>query len=150
MFSQAERDNQVKAIISFISLPQGVSIRPWQDADFQSIQKLSSAEGWPTPEQRPDEASVAWRHSWPALVATDEGNNIVGFIRALSDTEVTTYIADFLVAPSHRQRGIGRALLDACHHLFPRTRFDLLSMDSATQFYESNGFRRFPGFRKNY
>jgi hypothetical protein len=41
-------------------------------------------------------------------------------------------------------------LIEACHHLCPSTRLDLLSGGTADGFYEANGFRRFQGFRKSY
>ena len=130
-------------------LPAGIAIRTWAEADFPEIQRLSSAEGWPTPTARPVEALVSWRNAWPTLVAIGD-DGLVGFVRALTDGEVTMYIAELLVTPAWRGRGVGRALLDACHLLFPHTRLDLLSTQSADQFYEASGFRRFQGFRKSY
>ena len=146
---QDDRENSLRAIRSKLSLPSGISIGAWTEANFLAIRKLSSAEGWTTPQQRPDEALVSWRHSWPALVATD-GTRVVGFVRALTDGEVTTYVAELLVDPQYRGQGIGIALLDACHYLCPHTRLDLLSTESSDAFYEANGFRRFQGFRKSY
>jgi predicted N-acetyltransferase YhbS len=140
---------QVAAALAELALPDGIEIRAWAEADFPAIQRLSSAEGWPTPTARPAEALVSWRNAWPTLVATgDQG--LVGFVRALTDGEVTMYIAELLVALAWRGRGVGRALLDACHRLFPHTRLDLLSTQSADQFYEASGFRGFQGFRKSY
>jgi GNAT superfamily N-acetyltransferase len=75
---------------------------------------------------------------------------MIGFVRALTDGEVTMYIAELFVSPDWRGQRIGRALLDTCHLLYPHTRLDLLSTEAADQFYESNGFRRFQGFRKSY
>ncbi len=150
MFSQKNREDQVNEALSKITLPTGVFIRAWREEDFKSIQALSSAEGWHTPEERPNEALLAWHHAWPAVVAMGEKNEVIGFIRALTDGEITTYVAEFLVAPQYRRQGIGRALLEICHYLVPRTRFDLLSTDAADQYYEGNGFERFQGFRKRW
>lgn len=145
----SDRPDQVKATIAHITLPPGVSIRPWTEADFPAIQRLSAAERWPTPIERPDDALTSWRNAWPALVATD-GETVVGFVRTLSDGAVTAYVAELLVDPACRGKGLGRALLDACHHLHPTVRFDLLSTASSEPFYEASGFRRFQGFRKSY
>jgi GNAT superfamily N-acetyltransferase len=143
------RQGQVEAALAQLVLPAGITIRAWAEADFPSIQRLSSAEGWPTPTTRPPEALISWHNAWPALVILHD-DDLVGFVRALTDGQVTMYIAELLVAPEWRGRGLGRALLDACHLLFPRTRLDLLSTAAANQFYEANGFRRFQGFRKSY
>jgi GNAT superfamily N-acetyltransferase len=141
--------SRVEPVLPGVALPPGVTIRGWTESDFIAIQRLSSAEGWPTPQDRPTEAVAAWRKSWPALVAT-HGEDVVGFLRALTDGAVTTYVCEVLVVPAWRDRGIGRALIEACHHLCPSTRLDLLSGGTADGFYEANGFRRFQGFRKSY
>ena len=144
-----DRQRLVESALSGITLPTDVAIRAWTDADFPSIQRLSSTEGWPTPENRPDDALAAWRQSWPALVATD-GETVIGFLRALTDGAVTTYIAELLVEPRWRGKGIGRALVETCHNLCPSTRLDLLTTGSGDRFYEAAGFRHFGGYRKSY
>ena len=147
----SQRDNQAKAVSSEVILPPGIIIRAWTGSDFTAIQRLSNAAGWPTPQDRPAEASEAWRRSWPALVATHSAE-VIGFLRALSDGAVTTYVCEILVDPAWRGQGIGRALIETCHHLCPSTRLDLLSggtADGGPRFYEANGFRRFQGFRRS-
>ncbi len=132
-----------------LSLPPGIRLRAWQEGDFTAIQVMSSAEGWQTPMHRPDEARAAWRASWPALVAL-KGDEVVGFLRAVSDGAITTYIAEMAVAPAYRGHGLGRALVEACYRLVPSTRLDLLSMESSVPFYEASGFRPFKGYRKSW
>lgn len=83
------------------------------------------------------------------LVALD-GNKVVGLVRALSDGKITTYIAEIIVDINYRGKGIGKALLEVCHDLYPGARFDLLSTESADEFYKSNRFRIVTGFRKSY
>jgi GNAT superfamily N-acetyltransferase len=128
--------------------PAGVSIRAWREVDLPAIQRLSDAEGWPTSSKRAEAYLAAWRHSCPALVATS-GDRVIGFLRALTDGTVTTYVAEVLVARDLRGKGVGRALLDTCQALYPDTRLDLLSTDEADGIYEACGFRGFPGFRRS-
>ena len=145
----ASRERQVGCALSRVNLPSGVAIRAWRASDFPDIQQFSGAEGWPTPQERSDEALNAWRQSWPALVAT-HGERLIGFLRALSDGYVTTYIAEILVIPEWRRNRVGAALVEICHQLFPSTRIDLLSTEEADRFYRAAGFREFRGFRKSY
>ena len=141
---------QLTAALEQVTLPAGIEIRAWNEDDFPAIQLLSSAEGWPSPTQRSAEALLAWQHSWPALVAV-EGQTIAGFVRGLTDGAITTFIAEMAVDARLRGRGIGRALLDVCHFLYPTTRLDLLSVDDARAFYEACGFRVIhDGMRKSY
>lgn len=134
-------------ILGHCAAPTGVALRPWISADFATIQLLSSAEGWTTLVNRPADSLLSWQAAWPTIIAEADGQ-IAGFLRALSDGVVTTYIAELLVAPAWRGNGLGRALLDACHALVPGTRFYLLAMPEALDFYMYTGFRAFPGFRR--
>jgi GNAT superfamily N-acetyltransferase len=99
---------------------------------------------------RPDEARFVWQHSWPALVAIAD-RHVVGFVRGITDGEITTYIGELLVQPDYRGQGIGRMLLDVCHALFPHARLDLISTEEALPFYRGSGFRKVgDGMRKSY
>jgi len=118
-------DRQLSAALARIALPPDVAIRPWMEADFPAIQ-ASDAEGWPTPRTRPDEARAAWRQSRPALVATT-GTDVIAFVRALTDGEVTMFIPELLVAPAGQ--GVGPLLggrmprtLSACPYRVVRDR----------------------------
>ncbi|MDQ2717154.1 MAG: GNAT family N-acetyltransferase [Chloroflexota bacterium] len=145
-----ERQQQLTAALTQITLPSGIEIRTWTEADFPAIQRLSTAEGWTSPTQRPADSLLAWQHSWPALVAV-EGAIVVGFVRGLTDGAITMYIADMVVDARLRGRGIGRVLLDACHFLYPTTRLELLAADDARAFYRACGFRTiYEGMRKSY
>ena len=143
------RAGAVTLALASVMLPPGMTIRPWQEADFSHIQRLASLAGWSTPTTRPDEVLAAWQTSWPALVA-EEAEQVVGFVRALTDGAITMYIAELLVSAAHQRKGIGTALLEVCHHLYPSTRIDLLSVEAAARFYTANGFQQFRGFRKSY
>jgi len=149
VLQEDKRQTQVEEAVAGIALSGGVGIRAWRDTDFATVQQLSTAEGWPTPEERPDEALAAWRASWPTLVLVN-GPEVIGFLRALTDEQVTTYVAELLVSPRWRGQGLGQALLEACQRLCPSTRIDLLSTASSDGFYEAIGFRHFQGFRRSY
>lgn len=145
-----ERQQHLTGALAQVKLPPGISIRPWGEADFPAIQRLSQALGWPSPTQRPADSLHAWQHSWPALMAI-EGERVVGFVRALTDGAITMSIAEMAVEARQRGRGIGRALLDACHALYPTARLDLLATDEARAFYQAYGFGELHvGMRKSY
>jgi len=141
---------QLEEALRTIILPPGIQLRCWTEKDFPDIQRLSTLQGWPTPRNRPEEALSAWQHSWPALVVT-EGERVIGFVRGMTDGEITMYIAELLIDPNHRGKGIGRLLMDACHALCPRTRLDLISTEEAIPFYKATGFCYVgEGLRKSY
>src|ERR1700676_4160800 len=90
LMSQTElRQRQLAEALTSLELPANMQLRCWKEADFPAIQRLSTQQGWSTPQTRPDEALTSWQHSWPTLVATEK-ERIIGFVRGLSDGEVTT------------------------------------------------------------
>jgi GNAT superfamily N-acetyltransferase len=138
--------SDIAAVVATLRLPPAVAVRAWEEIDFSEVQRLSAAEGRTTPIERAHESLVAWRCSWPALVAV-HNETVIGFSRALSDGVVTTYIAELLVVLEWRGRGIATALLQASHRLCPGSRLDLLATSTSRRFYEHLGFRPFAGFR---
>ena len=150
MPDSSTRQNQLAAALQAMKIPPRIQLRCWTETDFPAIQRLSTLQGWPTSRNRPEEALFAWQHSWPTLVITEE-ENVIGFVRGLTDGEITTYIAELLIDPKHRGKGLGRLLLDACHALYPHTRLDLISTEEAIPFYKSHGFRYVgEGLRRSY
>ena len=125
---------QIAALASALTLPAGVTVPAWTEADFPAVQRLSAAEGWTTPLDRPAAARQAWQHSWPALVAVAD-RAVIGFLRGLSDGGVTVYVAEVLVAPAWRGRGLGAALLELAQRLNPGARLDLLATAASRSFY---------------
>jgi GNAT superfamily N-acetyltransferase len=147
--SLSRSDADIAALTTELGLPAEVMIRAWDKDDFVAIQRLSAAEGWPTPNERPDASLRSWQHSWPALVAIADGT-MIGFLRAVSDEYVTIYVAELLVVPEWRGRGIASALLELAQKLCPGTRLDLLATQASREYYERVGFHSFVGYRRNW
>lgn len=144
------KQQHLESVLRTQPLPADIHLRGWQATDFPAIQRLSNAEDWPTPNNRPEEALRSWEHSEPALVLYKDAR-LIGFVRGLTDGEVTTYITELLVDANYRNKGYGRLLLDICHALHPHTRLDLISTEESTAFYKKAGFRDVgTGLRKSY
>lgn len=132
-----------------IKLIQGVSVRGFKESDFSSIQNLYKEEGWMTFINRDKDSLESWKNSSIAIVAV-EGEQIVGLVRGFTDGNITTFIAEIIVDRDYRGKGIGKALLDICHQLYPKTRIELLADEEVYEFYTRNKFRKIMGFRKSY
>ncbi len=120
------KQKQVEGILINLHIALGLQLSCWRETDFPAVRRLSVLEGWTTTQRRPEESLLAWQHSWPTLVVVKK-KSMIGFVRGLTDGEVTTYIAELLVDPAYRGQGIGRLLLEACHLLIshpPRSDFD--------------------------
>lgn len=126
-----------------------MSVRRFKESDFSSIQNLYKEEGWMTFINRDKDTLEAWKNSNIAIVAV-EGDKIVGMMRGFTDGNITTFIAEIIVHRVYRGKGLGKALLDICHHLYPKTRIELLADEEVYEFYTKNKFRKIMGFRKSY
>ena len=129
-----------------LDLPQGVTLRAWEEADFAQVRQMAMDAGWTSYRDLPERLLAAWKGSWPALVAVERGE-VIGFLRAVTDGAMTLYVADVVVHQAHRGRGIAHLLLRACRQLYATARLDLLSVPEAVGFYAHLGFQPFKGYR---
>lgn len=139
----------IKSILSNITMPEGFHIRKFEENYFSQIQKIYENEGWLTILNRSDDALKAFKNSDIVLVAIYE-DKVAGVVRGLTDTEITTYIIELIINEEFRGKGLGKSLIAACHSLYPRTRIEVLGSDASKEFYRANEFRDFFGFRKSF
>ena len=83
-------------VLARFNIPASFSIQAWSPNYFDAMCTLSSIEGWTTPELRPTETLAAWENSWPTLVAVDTNGKLTGFLRAITDTRITTFLCELL------------------------------------------------------
>lgn len=124
-----------------------MNIRPYEERDFDQIQALNEAEGWSQLVRQHELTKQAWRQSNVAYVVESEGQ-VIAYLRGLTDTTVSLYACELLIAPSHRRLGIGERLLSHVHALYPETRLEMLASASSHTYYEKLNFRPFYGYRK--
>jgi predicted N-acetyltransferase YhbS len=95
----------------------------------------------------PPEVLADAKETGCAFVALRDGQ-VIGFVRAVSDYEVVSYVCELAVLPDARLKGVGRALLDMVAAEYPEARVDVLSTADAEGFYEAVGFVTRPAFRR--
>ncbi len=87
-------------------------IREIQSSEIEEARRLLSENGW---KHRVSDASLFSQlvsNSQRAIVAV-EGATVIGFARAICDELSNGYLSMVVVAPDHRRRGVGRALVRA-------------------------------------
>jgi ribosomal protein S18 acetylase RimI-like enzyme len=124
-----------------------IDLTPFTPAHLDGLLALCVAERWPTFPSDPGRArSALLAPGSITMVATDSQTRTpIGFAHALTDG-VTAYLAQLLVAPGYRCRGVGRSLVDATFARAGVARMDLLT-DTAEGFYGKRAHRRYSGFR---
>ncbi|WP_306430733.1 GNAT family N-acetyltransferase [Bacillus sp. EB106-08-02-XG196] len=125
-----------------------INIRQYQESDFNRIQVLNREEGWINLVEKNDDTKEAWKNSTVSFVAETESDGVVGYIRGLTDAQITLYICELLIDKKYRGLGLGGELLQYVHNVYPKTRIEMLASSSSRSFYEGQGYRPFYGFRK--
>lgn len=92
---------------------RGIEIRKInpQEADLsKDLAELYSTVDWQENPRETLSAEKALKNSFCCFGAFD-GERLVGFFRALSDGMNDAYMLDLCVLPSHRNRGVAKALI---------------------------------------
>jgi ribosomal protein S18 acetylase RimI-like enzyme len=122
--------------------PEGVSIRPIQDAEIEAARQLLAAANWGLRVSDPVVFAELLRRSPVKLVAVHE-HTVIGFLRALTDGLFNGYISMVVVDAAWRGRGVGRALMRTAMGDHPEMTWVLRAgRDGVAGFYERLGFTR--------
>ncbi len=123
-----------------MSLPVGLHLRVAQHDDLPRVAELREAVGWPSHDWAL-RAVLAPPHA-RCLVATDRAGRVVGVGSGISYRSFGV-IGNMIVAPEHRRRGIGAAILSAVLAFLDErgcTRLELSATDLGRPLYAGQGF----------
>jgi ribosomal protein S18 acetylase RimI-like enzyme len=123
-----------------------VEYRGYVEADLPEIIALCVAKGWSSFADDPARAHRALTAPGVTAVVSLDADQVVGFAYILSDGEIQAYLANIVVASTHRRRGIGRRLIAEATTRAGGIRVDLIT-ETADEFYESLQHKRSSGYR---
>ena len=105
----------------------------------EALKKLYSSQPW-----WPERTIAELQHvlnSYPAVGAWD-GDSLVGFARAVTDSQFRAYIEDVLVLEGYRKKGIGTRMLNLLTASLGRIDvITLFCQRKLVPYYESLGFK---------
>lgn len=109
---------------------------------------LYSSVGWEPPCK--EQVETALQNTCATFTAW-KGDRPIGMIRLLGDSGMSFYIKDFAVRPDCQRTGVGSALLAAAENYIMASipaawavSLELISTQSAVNFYKSKGFEERP------
>jgi ribosomal protein S18 acetylase RimI-like enzyme len=106
----------------------------------EGVLELYQAEGW-WPERTVEQVRAVLRAA-PAVGAWD-GQDLIGFARAVTDGILRAYVEDVIVSPDWRGVGVGQALLAGLmEQLKPVPVVTLFCSPDLVGHYEASSFRR--------
>lgn len=113
-----------------------------QTFDVAAIAALVRGTYWGA-QRTTEQVAESLTHS--TCLALTLGGDTIGFVRAITDHAVNSYICDFIVSPSYQKQSLGTWMLETliAHPALARTTQLLVTRDAMT-FYEQQGFSEHP------
>ena len=94
-----------------------------------------------------DEARMGAALARTINIAAWHGDTLVGIVRVLTDGLLYAAVADIIVHPDFRMRGVGRELMNRAYEATPRGTLYVNARNGSTAFFERLGCERgTPGF----
>jgi GNAT superfamily N-acetyltransferase len=109
---------------------------------IDALTALYDAVNWSAYTRDPDALHRAVCNT-TCVISAWQGDQLIGLVRALTDSVSILYVQDILVHPDHQRKGIARRLLTDLLDRYPTVRAKVLLTDDEDRqkrFYESMGF----------
>ena len=115
------------------------------DLNFKQIKQLHQLyqNEWWTEQRTLEETQKVVNNSSIVIGLTDEKDNLIAFVRVLTDFTFKAIIFDVIVENSLRHKGLGKKLMNLIvnHEKLQRVKhFELYCLPEMVEFYKAYGF----------
>ncbi|MBO5284509.1 MAG: GNAT family N-acetyltransferase [Alphaproteobacteria bacterium] len=109
--------------------------------DLQKAIELYTDLGWGQPQNYNLEI---WQKAFnnSHFITAYEENELIGFVRLISDGFHDTQVLEFAVSPKHQHQGTGKALLNALKTNWGHTDIYCNTLPKTADFFLNNGFNK--------
>ena len=111
--------------------------------DLHQLARLFDAVGWQHRTRDPERLAQMVRGSMYGVSAHD-GEELVGYARAISDGAFNAYVSTVAVLPEYQRQGIGREMIRRLLDGRDRVQFVLHARAEVHPFYAACGFQPAP------
>lgn len=106
----------------------------------KDIKEIYSSNGWGNEEDYPDKVIENMFNSLTYFcLCLDDKKNIVGFLKAFSDTS-STQLTEILVHPRVQNKGCGRLMMNQFIENYKNTSMFINTINDSFSFFEKFGF----------
>jgi len=120
-----------------------ISLKETKDLDYEKVVKIFyEVQFLKPPEKREvykEAIEKAFRNSQLVVSAWDD-DELIGFVRVLTDEMLFATIWNMMIKPSHQKKGVGTMLIQKCLDTYPHLHFFLFAGEHCTDFYKKMGF----------
>lgn len=124
-----------------------IEYRKFDEDDLDEVISLLQEENWPSYIENPNNTCRAFTAPEVITLVAVDDNKVVGFVQLLTDNHIQAFIPAIIVAKSHRNKGIGRELIEKAFKMSGAKRIDLLTDEDSDEFYKGFTHKRMLGYR---
>lgn len=118
-----------------------VRIFPNKQPDVRRAVEIYANLGWGNQQ---DYNLEVWKKAFDnsSFITAYDEEELVGFIRLISDGFHDTQVLEFVVTPKRQHQGIGKSLIEALKDNWGHTDIYCSTVDKNTDFFLNNGFNK--------
>ncbi len=110
-----------------------------KDSVCHEIASVYISSGWGQAEHHPDDTIRKMFQTAHFILCLDAHSHIVGLLRAFSDGVMVSWLAEIVVMPEWRNKGLGTAMIQLFLQDFPHTPVYVEALPESVPWFQKHG-----------